>query len=115
MICRHKKAAADKAFAQLDHNIVANGYTEKEIKAVRAKRTRATNRYFETDDDCRAYEDELDIPIRWLPGSPEYQEATQLLTEREYRRSLDELERLVVQRLFELTKAGMSGTGMYFT
>ncbi|EPS93141.1 hypothetical protein FOMPIDRAFT_131399 [Fomitopsis schrenkii] len=49
--------------------------------------------------------------MRWLPGSLEYQEASRLLTDREYRRSLDELERLVVQRLFELTKAGMSGTG----
>ncbi|OCH84142.1 hypothetical protein OBBRIDRAFT_701500, partial [Obba rivulosa] len=33
------------------------------------------------------------------------------LSRREYNRALDNLERLVVQRLFELTKAGMSGIG----
>ncbi|KAH9918796.1 uncharacterized protein B0H18DRAFT_882567 [Fomitopsis serialis] len=33
------------------------------------------------------------------------------LNERKYRRVLDNLERLVVQRLFELTKLGMSGIG----
>jgi hypothetical protein len=46
-----------------------------------------------------------------VKGSPEYkhyQDEAHLL---EYRSALDELERLVVQRLFELSKLGMSGTG----
>lgn len=36
-----------------------------------------------------------------------------MMNERQYRRALDSLELLVVQRLFELTKLGMSGTGKY--
>jgi hypothetical protein len=40
-----------------------------------------------------------------------YKDAQLLMTERKYRRALDELERLVVQRLFEMTKLGMSGVG----
>ncbi|KAH9843230.1 uncharacterized protein C8Q71DRAFT_693872, partial [Rhodofomes roseus] len=95
------------------HKVEANisGYTTKEVARFRGNRTRAANRYFASDDDCRAYERELQIAERWLPGSTEYQEVSQLWTLREYQCSLDELERLIVQRLFELTKAGMSGTG----
>lgn len=40
-----------------------------------------------------------------------YKDGQLLLTERKYCRALDELERLVVQRLFEMTKMGMSGVG----
>ncbi|TFY62236.1 hypothetical protein EVJ58_g3989 [Rhodofomes roseus] len=104
-----KLTAATVELRKVEGNIAQ--YATKEVARVRGNRTRAANRYFATDDDCRAYEQELQIAVRWLPASDEYQEACQLLTLREYQRSLDELERLVVQRLFELTKAGMSGTG----
>lgn len=58
-----------------------------------------------------ALENRLDIGERWQPSFPQYQEAKQELAYRSYRRSLDELERLVVQRLFELKKLNMSDTG----
>ncbi|PPQ87091.1 hypothetical protein CVT25_001363 [Psilocybe cyanescens] len=41
----------------------------------------------------------------------EYKEALVILRECKYRRALDDLERLVVQRLFEMKKLGMSGVG----
>lgn len=41
----------------------------------------------------------------------EYNDALVLLAERKYRRALDELEHLVVQRLLEMTKLGMNGVG----
>jgi hypothetical protein len=41
----------------------------------------------------------------------EYKDALVRLAERTYRRALDELERLVVQRLLEMTKLGMNGVG----
>jgi len=63
------------------------------------------------DEEARLIEEELEIEIRWEPGSPEYQNALILLKERKYRRALDRLERLIVQRLFELTKLGMSSVG----
>jgi hypothetical protein len=62
-------------------------------------------------DYAFALERQLGIKDRWVKGSPEYkhyQDEAHLL---EYRSALDELERLVVQRLFELSKLGMSGTG----
>jgi len=46
-----------------------------------------------------------------MPESPEYKAALCLLHEQKYRRALDNLERLVVQRFFELMKLGMSGVG----
>ena len=58
-------------------------------------------------------EEELIIESRWTIDSPQYQEATAMMTERKYRRALDLLELLVVQRLFQLTKLGMSGTGVF--
>lgn len=58
------------------------------------------------------YEEEHNIETRWAPTSEEYLNALTVVTERKYRRAIDDLERLVVQRLFEMTKLGMSGVGM---
>ena len=48
---------------------------------------------------------------RWTSSSKEYNDALVLVNERRYRQALDKLERLVVQRLLELTKLSMSGVG----
>ncbi|TFK46595.1 hypothetical protein OE88DRAFT_1638090, partial [Heliocybe sulcata] len=56
-------------------------------------------------------EDQIGIEARWDDKSSEYQAARLKLKERKYRKALDELERLVVQRLFELSKLNVSGTG----
>lgn len=41
----------------------------------------------------------------------EYQDGLVIVRERKYRRAVDDLERLVVQRLFEMNKLGMNGIG----
>ena len=41
----------------------------------------------------------------------EYQDGLVIVHERKYRRAVDDLERLVVQRLFEMNKLGMNGIG----
>ncbi|KDQ49056.1 hypothetical protein JAAARDRAFT_93130, partial [Jaapia argillacea MUCL 33604] len=56
-------------------------------------------------------ENQLSIESRWSPDSLEYKDVEGKLCERAYRKALDELERLVVQRLFELSKLNISGTG----
>ncbi|KAF6763562.1 hypothetical protein DFP72DRAFT_986482 [Ephemerocybe angulata] len=53
----------------------------------------------------------LGIEKRWTSESDEWKAAEDLVDHREYRRRLDELERLVVSRMFELTKMNMSQTG----
>ena len=58
------------------------------------------------------YEEERNIAIRWAPTSQEYLDALTIVHEQKYRRAIDDLERLVVQQLFEMLKLGMSGIGM---
>ncbi|KAI6013405.1 hypothetical protein BKA83DRAFT_4063389, partial [Pisolithus microcarpus] len=53
----------------------------------------------------------LGIQPRWEIGGEEYKRYKAEATMVKYRVALDELERLVVMRLFELSKIAMSGTG----
>ena len=57
------------------------------------------------------FEEKLGVTRRWTPRDPEWKSAETLVTRRQYQRCLDELERLVVSRMFELTKMNMSQTG----
>ncbi|KAF5341224.1 hypothetical protein D9611_005927 [Ephemerocybe angulata] len=56
-------------------------------------------------------EKQLDISERWVEGSEEWVSAAVMHSKRRYMRCLDNLERLVVSRLFELSKVNMSQTG----
>lgn len=65
------------------------------------------------EEELTRFEEENGIETRWTPDSKAYKEASVLLVERQYRCAVDHLERLVVQRLFELTKLGMNSIGQY--
>lgn len=77
----------------------------------RLRYTLCVNRLAIINDELIEMEEEMGIEHRWLPGSAEYREGAKVLVERRYRRAIDTLERLIVQRLFELSKLGMSGLG----
>ncbi|KAF6742011.1 hypothetical protein DFP72DRAFT_994703 [Ephemerocybe angulata] len=53
----------------------------------------------------------LDIKKRWEAGSKDWVAAAELVSQRRYQRCLDQLESLIVSRMFELTKMNMSKTG----
>ncbi len=53
----------------------------------------------------------MNINVRWEPHFKEYKEMLSYAREREYHRALDNLQKLVVQRLFELQKLNLAGTG----
>lgn len=53
----------------------------------------------------------LGITTRWLPHMAEYKEAEARIHTQEYQEALDDVERLVCQRLFELQKLNISQTG----
>ncbi|KAG2151616.1 uncharacterized protein EDB93DRAFT_1240001 [Suillus bovinus] len=53
----------------------------------------------------------LGIVNRWNMSSPEYQDTLKYLTLRKYHKALDNLQRLVVQHLFELQRLNVSQTG----
>ncbi|KAH7918582.1 hypothetical protein BV22DRAFT_1024367 [Leucogyrophana mollusca] len=57
------------------------------------------------------YERRLAIMERWTPGNDAYANTVDYIKNREFIRAVKELEVLVVQRLFELAKANLAGTG----
>ena len=63
--------------------------------------------------ELQQVEGQLDVGERWTPDSPEFLRAAEYLRIRTYQRAVDKLEGLVVQRLFELTKANVSQTGKH--
>lgn len=58
-------------------------------------------------------ENQLAIEERWIVGGENYIKYKEEATLQKYRVALDELERLVVMRLFELSKLSLSGTGKF--
>jgi hypothetical protein len=56
----------------------------------------------------------LGIQDRWTPGHAKYQKTWQYIHNPDFMRVVERLEGLVVQRLFELSKANLSGTGECF-
>ena len=98
----------------IDEGIIKKGFTRKEITAAYNKARTTLNRWQTKERELELFEQEHSIDDRWMRNSVEYQNAQKLLTERTYRRAVDNLERLVVQRLFELTKLGMNGVGLLF-
>lgn len=66
-------------------------------------------------DKCLAYVQALEIQLvvvsRWMPDSTEFLDAAQKVAMRQYQRALDNLEGLVVARLFELTSMNRSQMG----
>jgi hypothetical protein len=65
--------------------------------------------------EVTAMEVKLNISARWTITSPEYLSTIKYVQERKYQRALDNLQRLVVQRLFELHRLNLSGIGMPYT
>ena len=53
----------------------------------------------------------MNIHNRWEPGDREYQDTLQYIATRRYQQALGRLQRLVIQRLFELQKMNLSHTG----
>lgn len=56
-------------------------------------------------------ESKLDISRRWTSDSPEWTLAVKSIKDFKYQEALDQIERIIVERLFEMTKIHQSGTG----
>ena len=102
MVIIQPRSESDQAsveFKNLDFNIINNGYTRKEIAAVRTRHRTTFTRWAAKEEEVSRYEEEHGIDTRWLPDSESYRATQKLLVERWYRRAVDNLEQLVVQRL----------------
>jgi hypothetical protein len=98
-------------YDHLDHTIIYKKIQAKEIKRIWTQYVTTHRQWSAINEEASRIEEALGIETCWMPDSKEYKEAVVLLNQRKYRRALDNLERLVVQRLFELMKLGMSGVG----
>jgi hypothetical protein len=59
-------------------------------------------------------ERQLKIEKRWPADDPRYLDALKYIDNRTFIGAVERLEGLVVQRLFELSKANLAATGVYF-
>ena len=120
MFSRSRLAKANTRFITLTPD---NFYTEAPSMSQPYAHDLSTTRKLEAErryslelrDNCikQIVEMEVNMGIdrRWDPSFPEYQETLGYLTTRTYQRALEELQRLVIQRLFELHKMNISATG----
>jgi hypothetical protein len=99
-------------------NVIANTPSVPNVyeRLVQANRLTlsALTRHSNTDQQVALFENQLGLQSQWETTSDEYKDVKKKVVEREYSRVLSELERLVVQHLFELTKMNLSGTGQPF-
>ncbi|KAJ7785306.1 hypothetical protein DFH07DRAFT_948386 [Mycena maculata] len=80
------------------------------VPSPQTSQTRTTyDKYIATLEEACRYEEVHNISERWTPASKEYRDVLVIATERRYKNCVSELERLMVGRLFETTKLGMSG------
>lgn len=54
---------------------------------------------------------EIRLGVSWQPGDKEYVRVLRYIATRKYQKALSNLQRLVVQRLFELHKMNLAKTG----
>ncbi|KAG2108835.1 hypothetical protein BD769DRAFT_1630507 [Suillus cothurnatus] len=80
-------------------------------KAREAERQAAHNKLLLAMNVVSDLEQQLSIETRWSVNDAEYKQASAYLTNRRFIRAVEQLEGLVVQRLFELAKANLAGTG----
>lgn len=56
----------------------------------------------------------MGIETRWHSSTPEYIETVKYAATRKYHKALDNLQRLVIQRLFELHRLNLARTGILY-
>ncbi|THG94779.1 hypothetical protein EW026_g6755 [Hermanssonia centrifuga] len=106
---RRRASVASVAFQNLKHDIQSKSLKGAAITAVKNRYRNSWSKFERTEERVQTLEDQLGIEDRWSPGLREYDSAFEELTMRKYRLALDKLERLVVQRLLELSKLGEQG------
>ncbi|KAI0348762.1 hypothetical protein OH77DRAFT_1515185 [Trametes cingulata] len=104
------RAIVDR-FKACDVLLMTQQITKREYNRIEKQYVNAQTVFIQAEEKVRRLEDVLDVDARWLPTSAEYKAVAADVALREYRCALDNLERLVVRRMFELKKLGMNGLG----
>ncbi|KAJ7839995.1 hypothetical protein B0H14DRAFT_2587736 [Mycena olivaceomarginata] len=75
------------------------------------QRRHALERYERTLEAVQDLERRLEVTTRWVPGMEAWNSAAVWVKKRRYQWALDQLQALIISRMFELTKMNMLGTG----
>ena len=82
-------------------------------KLLEAEQTRSHRRLLALMNRADEIERQLKIEERWSAEDPRYLEALKYINNRTFIGVVERLEGLVVQRLFELSKANLAATGVF--
>ncbi|KAG1850404.1 hypothetical protein F4604DRAFT_1934402 [Suillus subluteus] len=85
---------------------------QEHSKATEAERTSALRRLQLQMNVVEDFEHRHGIGECWIPSDPRYVQALEYSSQRRFIHVVEELEGLVVQRLFELSKVNLSGTAL---
>ncbi|KAI5994652.1 hypothetical protein EDD15DRAFT_2165753 [Pisolithus albus] len=91
-----------------------SSFVQRDIAATMRKETMRRHAMENFEKDLKIVQDlevKLGIMKRWVPEDEEWQTAGRLVANRKYQRCLDQLESLIVARIFELSKMNQGGTG----
>jgi hypothetical protein len=83
-------------------------------KLLEAEQTRCHRRLLAHMVHADEIERQLKIEVRWSAEDPRYLDALKYIHNRTFIGAVERLEGLVVQRLFELSKANLAATGACF-
>ena len=115
ILTKHRQEWTDaRAAANNVFTTVASSQIHAAITQVQRRVDTAYSKLQNAESYVESLENSLNVEERWSTTSPEYQSFYQQNVQTNYERALDELERLVVMRLFELAKMSTSGTGMAY-
>ena len=93
------------------HNAVSLGSDGSATRKAETVCRHAQENYEKDLKVVQELEGHLGISRRWVPEDEEWQAAARLIANQKYQRALDNLEWLVMSRIFELSKMNQSGTG----
>jgi len=111
MYIRKALEAAQQLWHQATPQTMSHGHgdTTGSLETSRRHALEVHEKHLQSVQDL---EKKLEITQRWKVGSLEWRAAAKLVAMHKYQKALDNLEGLVVARIFELTKMNMSQTGM---
>ncbi|KAJ7826453.1 hypothetical protein B0H14DRAFT_2595777 [Mycena olivaceomarginata] len=89
-----------------------NSYTADTARTrwMETQRRHALEHYKRTLEAVQDLEHRLEVTTQWVPGMEAWNGAAVWVKKRRYQRALDQLQALIISRMFELTKMNMSGT-----
>jgi hypothetical protein len=78
---------------------------------VETRRRVAAQRRSELLEEIVTMEVKMGIDNPWQPSDSHYIDTMKYMADRKYHQTLDHLQKLVIQRLFELNRLNLAGTG----